>query len=1148
MTRFYSQIVCLLVFGTLFIFNQSFAVDVDRDWVTNNRAQNAPHWTFEEENTYTINDAGFNSVNFNGELHLEAGTTVIMEDDVNFDGADACMTTPVNGDRISFTAHWVKLEFVDGCDESYLDNVDFAITFEPIKIGNCDAFTFKNCTFAPVAGWGVQTYEEVEVYNNNEPVLFTGCTFDNIGLVLDCAEAEVYGCDFTFIEETPLLINGECEAVIRGFSTFEYDDAEGGALYCIEINPSPTRGWWTVPTSVEIYDCELTRNTNNNPPASGILITSFPTNANQIVIYRNLIHQVANGISIDIDAANGDGAGGIVVRNNLIETCSSYGIRIDDELEGAGIQIFNNIIHNISVDGIFMEDFSDPDVRYNTISNAVNCVRVERCGNEQIYDNVFSLWTNHAVIYTNLHDGFEPVDFNVYCTPSYAAEPGNGYTFRVDSPGGNPTAVFNEKDNDADAWQYFPWGEENDDLDCALRDATASPYDFHLIGTRPSYPSWLNQDSQDITENDRPVMRPGLWPRRTIRRCTNSQGDAGAYGGTYSEGFVIGDEYGAVDFEDEYATMWEQYITDEITNNSDHFGDPFVWITEEQLQWLYDGGEAPEDEYYRAVADLEIDDGDDREIPADCCIAFDDGNGLIVAGVVDINGVFGEPVELLGYGTNWDGVTFTSTSDIANCDIDYLTVKHAYKGLNLVNADDALGNKLIVNNCTFDSCGYGVYINNSRVKLKDCDITNTDDGYYGNAVYMASCTSGKVIMDGCTITDNGVGSDYNSAAVYLSSSDPEIVNCTIEDNSGCGIACFGSNPDLDTYDSAGNKINYIHANGPGTQSSYYGAEIYLASSSYPTINYNNIWDFDTSPIGIMIYKDDPSNSSAVNAKYCWWGGTPSASYFYWGSCTAIDYSSSSSMKLSNSEEYELAMGYWNLGEYEDAARIFRRTVYDIGSVGVNSVHYLSGCVSEMEDGNFVELRSFLQEVAAENEDEEVARVASRFATHCQTELREYEDAMAEYDHIRSNAECVRDSIMAVIDYLVVSELACDYGDLDAYSSNIQKEMHDLMKLLQDRTESGNTEILLPEDFIIVEAYPNPFNSSTTIDYNLSESGKVKLSIHDLHGREVAVLDDGMQAAGNRKAIWNAGDRPSGIYLCILESNNKIATQKLTLIR
>jgi hypothetical protein len=85
-------------------------------------------------------------------------------------------------------------------------------------------------------------------------------------------------------------------------------------------------------------------------------------------------------------------------------------------------------------------------------------------------------------------------------------------------------------------------------------------------------------------------------------------------------------------------------------------------------------------------------------------------------------------------------------------------------------------------------------------------------------------------------------------------------------------------------------------------------------------------------------------------------------------------------------------------------------------------------------------------------------------------------------------------------------------------------------------------------FELVHAFPNPFNSTTTISYTLPQSGHVKLSIHDIQGREITVLQNTLQTAGYKKTIWNAGDQPSGLYFCRLESKGKVATTKLMLVK
>jgi len=80
---------------------------------------------------------------------------------------------------------------------------------------------------------------------------------------------------------------------------------------------------------------------------------------------------------------------------------------------------------------------------------------------------------------------------------------------------------------------------------------------------------------------------------------------------------------------------------------------------------------------------------------------------------------------------------------------------------------------------------------------------------------------------------------------------------------------------------------------------------------------------------------------------------------------------------------------------------------------------------------------------------------------------------------------------------------------------------------------------LSRTFKLHPSYPNPFNSATTISYELYNAGAVSLTIYNIQGQAVASLVNGIQPAGNYRIIWNGlsatnGELPSGIYFCRLE--------------
>jgi hypothetical protein len=92
------------------------------------------------------------------------------------------------------------------------------------------------------------------------------------------------------------------------------------------------------------------------------------------------------------------------------------------------------------------------------------------------------------------------------------------------------------------------------------------------------------------------------------------------------------------------------------------------------------------------------------------------------------------------------------------------------------------------------------------------------------------------------------------------------------------------------------------------------------------------------------------------------------------------------------------------------------------------------------------------------------------------------------------------------------------------------------------------EPVLPRQFALAQNYPNPFNPTTTIRYDMPQSGQIRLMIFNLLGQEVARLVDGRQVAGSHTVFWDATDFPSGIYLCRMEAAGFTQTRKLVMVK
>jgi len=90
---------------------------------------------------------------------------------------------------------------------------------------------------------------------------------------------------------------------------------------------------------------------------------------------------------------------------------------------------------------------------------------------------------------------------------------------------------------------------------------------------------------------------------------------------------------------------------------------------------------------------------------------------------------------------------------------------------------------------------------------------------------------------------------------------------------------------------------------------------------------------------------------------------------------------------------------------------------------------------------------------------------------------------------------------------------------------------------------------IPKEFELYSIYPNPFNSSTTIDISIRSSIQhTSLYIVDIGGRKIETIFAGKLRSGIHSFNWNSNQNPSGIYFSVLKIGNSIETKKLMLIK
>ena len=94
--------------------------------------------------------------------------------------------------------------------------------------------------------------------------------------------------------------------------------------------------------------------------------------------------------------------------------------------------------------------------------------------------------------------------------------------------------------------------------------------------------------------------------------------------------------------------------------------------------------------------------------------------------------------------------------------------------------------------------------------------------------------------------------------------------------------------------------------------------------------------------------------------------------------------------------------------------------------------------------------------------------------------------------------------------------------------------------------SANTEIL--DEFRLYENYPNPFNPSTTIRYDISQKTRVTLEVYNLLGEKLATLVDEIKEPGYHTATFNGDNLSSGMYMYKITAGKFSATKKMLLLK
>ena len=141
-----------------------------------------------------------------------------------------------------------------------------------------------------------------------------------------------------------------------------------------------------------------------------------------------------------------------------------------------------------------------------------------------------------------------------------------------------------------------------------------------------------------------------------------------------------------------------------------------------------------------------------------------------------------------------------------------------------------------------------------------------------------------------------------------------------------------------------------------------------------------------------------------------------------------------------------------------------------------------------------------------------------------------------YFELLPNNELTENSLYQII-------LKAEIATTDGYTLGIEE-------IISFRTKSITSveDINNPVSYNLISAYPNPFNPTTTLEYQLEQSSHVSIKIYDIIGNLVATLANRNVNAGTYKISFDAHNLPSGVYFSQIITNTDKKTIKLLLTK
>ncbi len=576
------------------------------------------------------------------------------------------------------------------------------------------------------------------------------------------------------------------------------------------------------------------------------------------------------------------------------------------------------------------------------------------------------------------------------------------------------------------------------------------------------------------------------------------------------------------------------------------------------------------------------------------------GNSFDVHGYVIIN----ENVTFDSHeGRYWDGLYIDSPHAVELNQVSFnrcnlkkengsLTVNNSTFSNALVSCENA---SLSLNNNQING---GIYCSNSD----DVTISNTFVTGGGGGIGLNGCTNYDI--SSCEITNN----TGNGISIYeTNGANNRIRRSTISMNTGDGIRFYHSNGNVQSCIISGNNKGVVVFQNSvvniekeiGTDP--YVHDSYISNNTWQEIlfidNCNVIMECGWNRITDMQYEQGtfdqylvhcPNLSRSMYFRENYWGYHDSINYeplmppserFYPENIVSVDgdpgyildpaWSPGLPHIITDENDvlvYQQAIDFAVAGDVDDAIYLFKEIISQFPDSRL-----LDACAKNLYalEQDKEALKNYYDTEPNLHWNGEINKITEYLKTYCNIAIGNYQEAIECFESIISNPPSELDSLMAVIDlgytYVIMEEngskanVICMYPNLRPVSRQSFEQKRDAVL---NSLYSGNTGSEQPDNNcnsnsiavpILNNCYPNPFNPTTTISYQLPHEMPCDLSVYNIKGQKVKTLVSDIQPAGLHKVVWGGTDQngrsvSSGVYFYRLEADNKVVTNRMVLMK